>query len=608
MKLKCAVLAHESNRGFITKVTRANEKECEFRCAVGMKECSFKVRGTPTVDGWKVSKKVVLDHTCNPLSHAGKQNKVLVAEAAEVFKERFKNEGSMPTGTGMAKTIHSTFDRKVSRSTAYRVMKAVKVAVVGDENEEYNLFESYCTRFEALNPGSFTRCDYDDDGRFLRCIVLPCYGLEFLTHSIPVCYMDMAHLKMSVPGNLVIAATMEGNHQLGLIGWAVVGPENKVEWKAFVSALKGHYGEVLTGRRFFFMADRQKGSIAAFDEVFSAPDDASHAIRMHPCVNHVENNLLAKFRHGDELRSAFKQAVFSYTEQECEQHLLSIENLFGPAPVQYLRDLPMELVFRAYAVRMKYGVMTNQGGESCHSLFRNGRTTSRMLLLKEVEMWAVEHMCKRATKASEWVNNGHLLSPYAEKIVAARNIHARSYSCVQTNTPGLYIAETDRKNQWRININCKSCTCGRWQEEGLPCVHACAVAITAKIDVLGFCAAPFHATEVLGCYSGALQPVLLNELQPTTSRLPPKFKVPPGRPRTKRVASSGSREERLNTKFRGKCARCRQPGHYEATCRGVRIEETVPLTQEPPSCTQLPEYQPDEDTSCESVLEPTVEI
>ena len=55
----------------------------------------------------------------------------------------------------------------------------------------------------------------------------------------------------------------------------------------------------------------------AFGEVFG------NGLKLHHDINHVENNLLARYKCGDLLRELFQKAVNCYTIAEKAQHISS---------------------------------------------------------------------------------------------------------------------------------------------------------------------------------------------------------------------------------------------------------------------------------------------
>ena len=123
-----------------------------------------------------------------------------------------------------------------------------------------------------------------------------------------------------------------------------------------------------------------------------------------------------------------------------------------------------------------------------------------------------------------------------------------------------------------VNIQNKTCTCRRFQEDEIPCGHAVAVIAKRNLNVYEYCAS-FYKTETLKeLYQENVRPLphkdqwnLPQHLQITV--LPPKTTIPAGRPKKKRIRSRGE------NKITIKCGKCEQQGHNIKTCRNNAVDK-----------------------------------
>ncbi|XP_056860066.1 uncharacterized protein LOC130508526 [Raphanus sativus] len=107
----------------------------------------------------------------------------------------------------------------------------------------------------------------------------------------------------------------------------------------------------------------------------------------------------------------------------------------------------------------------------------------------------------------------------------------------------------------------------------IPCQHAIAAAIMAKIKVDSLVAFEYTKNAIVSAYSGSVAPVTdtdnIIELTTQLSHLdmfPPCTRRPPGRPRKKRFLSRG--EVRMKTpRRRTICSRCKGCSHNRTTCK-----------------------------------------
>ena len=134
----------------------------------------------------------------------------------------------------------------------------------------------------------------------------------------------------------------------------------------------------------------------------------------HHCSKHVENNLLAKFKYGDQMREHFRRAVYSFHSQEKEQHLQEIGKLSIGART-YCEDIDQHLLFRCDAKYPKYNVYTNQPTECLNWVFLPARRKTRFLLLKTIEGWFLKQLAERKRAHTERLVTGNYISDYCHR-------------------------------------------------------------------------------------------------------------------------------------------------------------------------------------------------
>ena len=467
--LKAAVYSHAKEVNLYVRTAVSRSKEVEFRCKVDP-SCAFKIRGLPSRipndSAWRLAKTVNLQHSCDPMAHISSSIPISAVEVSGLLVDRLRQEGTVPTGQGIVDKAATDLKASISTSTAYKASKLAKQAVYGSKEDEYNLLNPYFEELKRTNPGTIAEVFFHPTtNQFVRCYVIPSYGKTFLRHALPVIFQDMAHLKTKVPGTLWLVVGMDGDHHLMVVGWGLCSPENKEEWKIFQQGLCQQYSMELVEQIFFFLSDRQKGSVESFAQVFGPL-----GLKLHHDINHVENNLLAQFKCGDTLRSLFQQAVNCFTTQEKSQHMQAIANL-QPAAAEYLNAIEPSILFRASADRPKFGVLTNMA-ETMNGVFAKARGTTRLNLLKKIEHWVVEHMAKGKIDSQALLDAPRELCEYASNQIGTSVPYLASYKYSPTNVDQVYVVYTDHLNQWQINLANKTCTCKRYDELQLPCVHA----------------------------------------------------------------------------------------------------------------------------------------
>ncbi|XP_057790898.1 uncharacterized protein LOC131008011 [Salvia miltiorrhiza] len=138
----------------------------------------------------------------------------------------------------------------------------------------------------------------------------------------PIICLDGCHLKGVCPGMLLTAVGKDATDQIVPIAWAIIGKENKVNWRWFLCWLKQEL-ELDDGARLTVMSDMQKGLL---DAVNNTLPNAEHRW----CARHIYANWSKKWR-GDELKKRFWICAWSTFEEEFKANLSRIGEIHKQA-------------------------------------------------------------------------------------------------------------------------------------------------------------------------------------------------------------------------------------------------------------------------------------
>jgi SWIM zinc finger len=142
-----------------------------------------------------------------------------------------------------------------------------------------------------------------------------------------------------------------------------------------------------------------------------------------------------------------------------------------------------------------------------------------------------------------------------------------------------------------VNTATAWCSCGRYQQDGVPCSHAMAFVFSQGESLERYLPASLSIATWAAQYESPLPPIDISGLKPAYDDVddnadaisicnPPYTRVPRGRPRKKRMDKAtfrasrgvgagdmlegdpGARERRAVH-----CSMCGEAGHYAITCR-----------------------------------------
>ena len=129
-------------------------------------------------------------------------------------------------------------------------------------------------------------------------------------------------------------------------------------------------------------------------------------------------------------------------------------------------------------------------------------------------------------------------------------------------------SQSERRTRWLVDLNGKTCSCGRFQEIQIPCVHV--LAILTHVPNLphtawSLCHHAYKTESWAKCYSRTLNPMDISKLIPLEGAKPPVFKTHRGRPKgSERIRGA----DKVMDRTLRICRICNQPGlHNSATCR-----------------------------------------
>ena len=126
--------------------------------------------------------------------------------------------------------------------------------------------------------------------------------------------------------------------------------------------------------------------------------------------------------------------------------------------------------------------------------------------------------------------------------------------------------EVQRKNDplaWRVvNLEGPSCSCGFFDEFGIPCRHMCAAATQVGKHPKTLVLPQLHVGSLKETYMGHIVPVDLLNIKDDGTKASIKTRTR-GRPKEKRIPSPIEK----GTKRTVFCGKCRQPGHNARSCK-----------------------------------------
>ena len=304
------------------------------------------------------------------------------------------------------------------------------------------------------------------------------------------------------------------------------------------------------GRGLVVLSDREKGLDAATNELLP---NAAHGY----CVVHIERNVLKRFK-GVPKELLWKAAKAASTT--------AFESVMAEMKAQhrgmgeYIEKIDEKKWARSSFPVRRFGHVTSNIAESMNNWLEEARHMDPVRMFAYyVRRLNVLFEQRRLMYASL---RDDALPPDVAETLDKSIKEGRKLRVIPHNATTFEVQRlNDKVFPRRVNLEAPSCTCGFFEEHGIPCRHICAAAILVRIHPKTLVVPARLLPELRAVYACAITPVDGNLLHNDGTQ-PPAEKKQRGRPRTKRIPSCLEKKPKRTVT----CSKCGASGHIAKTC------------------------------------------
>lgn len=126
------------------------------------------------------------------------------------------------------------------------------------------------------------------------------------------------------------------------------------------------------------------------------------------------------------------------------------------------------------------------------------------------------------------------------------------------------------KTSFPLDMNEKTCMCGKWQITGIPCKHACRIINNNRLNPYQFVSQFYSVANYKATYELTIHPMPDHSQWPpveTPIIAPPEVKRTVGRPPRNRKREPGEQKKGKRS-VTVKCSKCKEMGHNKRACMG----------------------------------------
>ncbi|CAI9281573.1 unnamed protein product [Lactuca saligna] len=337
--------------------------------------------------------------------------------------------------------------------------------------------------------------------------------------------------------------------------------------------------ELYSNSNFTFMSDRQKGLLPAIAQLYP---QAEHRF----CLRHIYENMRKKWKT-KEYKDHLWQCAIATTVPEFE-HYMNELNKFDKDAFEWLKKIPPHHWARShFSGRAGSDILLNNLCEVFNSKLIHGRNKPIISCLEYIRQYLMKRICNVKKVMSKAPGP---LTPTTSKLLE-RNREASVQYRARWNRTAKYEVYGPWHDQHVVDMTNMSCTCRRWELNGIPCRHAIATIheMADSGDKVGelytYVSKVYWLQTWNEAYSYTVDPIKGRAMWPKSTYpfqlTPPPHHNQPERPKTKRKRSADEKydkqmqnhgagePEKLTRKFVSvRCGKCNNRGHNSRTCKG----------------------------------------
>ncbi|KAL0864777.1 hypothetical protein Bca101_043895 [Brassica carinata] len=408
---------------------------------------------------------------------------------------------------------------------SHRTLRFAREIEEGTPESGYENLPSYLYMIRRTNPGTVTRLQIDEFGRFMYVFLAFGASVNGFPFMRKVVVVDGTFLNGRYKGTLLTALAQDGNFQIFPIAFAVVDTENDDSWHRFFSELKLLIPD---DEGLAIISDRHRSIGKEIGNVYPL---ASRGI----CTYHLYKNILGRhkgkhaFRLVKKVARCFRVADFEAIFDEIEA--------INPELHGYLQRADVRLWARVHFSGERYNLMTTNIADSMNRALSNARGLNILRILESIRVMMTRWFAERREDAR------------LQQTTLTRGVEKQ----LQGHASDARMLTVQRIDDHHTEVKYGS------SDESLHVVN-----LILKN--------PYYNNAVLmSAYADSVMPVdraiPVPENVANQPCLPPDIRKQPGRPKKSRmksaleVALSNKRPRKAHT-----CSRCGQSGHNAKTC------------------------------------------
>ncbi|KAH0610214.1 uncharacterized protein H6S33_011741 [Morchella sextelata] len=403
---------------------------------------------------------------------------------------------------------------KITTAAASKAKRALLGNSLKAQAAQYALLPAYAGALEKLDAYVQIAINKNTD-RFERIFICPPTSRESFSHCRPFLAIDGTFTKTQYVQTILLAVSIDGDNHGCILAWALVEGENEESWRFFLLNLKAAILEI-NQPNVTVMSDRDKGLSIATDNVL---DRSRRAF----CTQHISDNVYKTFR--STARILFKRIAASYTKEEFNERLEALRE-HSKTAAKYVENIDKTKYCAPYFPGRTYGHLTSNIVESMNNMILEERALPCLDLLDS--LWhKVMHLRFQRLKDANKYPSTQCLTVYGQNLLKDSLAYGSTQRKVQMSDEnrGRVIDLTGKA--FEVNLLTAFCSCSKFQENAVPCVHGIACIHFIKKQPIQYMPEQLTVAEYRNTYLYNFQPIDIRTIKAKNPVTPAK---PNGQP------------------------------------------------------------------------------
>ncbi|RYR50341.1 hypothetical protein Ahy_A07g036935 [Arachis hypogaea] len=377
----------------------------------------------------------------------------------------------------------------------------------------------------------------------------PC--IRAFRHCKPLVQIDGTHLYEKYKGTLLVAVAQDGNQNIVPIAFALVEGETADAWHFFLRSLRMY---VVRKDGVGMISDRHD-SIRATVNCFGGDWQPPRAWWMF-CIRHIGSNFLRAFKV-PHLQKLVVNIGYSRTVEEYNINYKRLEER-GKAYARWCDAIGLRHWVLAFDEGHRWGYVTTNLVECINSVLKGARNLPVLALVRVTYYRLNKLFTRKSAETHERKRAGYTYSAFAQQRIEAI-VH-----CFDRRNEVFEVCEMTTEKVLVVDLARRTCDCGHFQVERIPCRHV--IACSSRLAV--YVHDVYKMTEVRKVYRFEFTPLGDPETWPaykgpTLVANPALKRTSKGRPKLTRYLNEMDLRNMHGPRI---CRLCGAQGHSRSRC------------------------------------------